>query len=178
MSISKAYKEAHKYFGLVPGDGLVLHHKDPTLRHTNRKRYDEWRPEDLVVMSLEEHSSLHHKGKKLSEVHKKRIGEAHRGKKRPPVSEETREKLSTAHKGQIPWIKGKKHTEEVRKRISEKCKGKNTIPVAQYDLNGELVKIWESAIKAEKEGGFNNGNIGAVCRGKRPHHKGYVWRYA
>ena len=38
-----------------------MHHKDTTLRHTNKQRYDEWRIEDLVVMECADHSKLHMK---------------------------------------------------------------------------------------------------------------------
>lgn len=144
------YKKAREYFCLKPGDGLVLHHKDPTLKYTNPERYDEWRPEDLIVMTKAEHNRLHHKGKKngpMSEEHKKRIGEANRGKKR---SEETIKKIS-----------------ETRKR-----------PVAQCALAGQLVRVWESAKAAEVEGGFDGGSIGKVCKGKLKSHKNYIWRYA
>jgi hypothetical protein len=43
----------------------------------------------------------------LSEETKRKIGDAHRGRK---ASDETRLKLSEARKGQRPWIAGKKHT--------------------------------------------------------------------
>ena len=51
------------------------------------------------------------------------------------------------------------------------------IPIIQYTLDGEFVREWDSAIQAEREGGFSNSHIIAVCKGKRPHHKGYIWRY-
>ena len=38
-------------------------------------------------------------------------------------TDETRKKLSEAHKGQSPWNKGMPHTEETRKRMSEAHKG-------------------------------------------------------
>jgi hypothetical protein len=39
-------------------------------------------------------------GKKMSDEHKKKIGEAHKGKKKPPFSSEWRIKQSNSHKGQ------------------------------------------------------------------------------
>lgn len=48
---------ALKYFNVQKG--YVLHHKDDTLMLTDVNRYIEWRPEDLVVMTLSEHSKLH-----------------------------------------------------------------------------------------------------------------------
>lgn len=72
-------------------------------------------------------------GKKLSEETRKKISEAHKGKKRPPLTEEHKEKVRLNH-----WSKsikaeeikrkignkhlGRKRSEEVRKRMSEAAK--------------------------------------------------------
>ena len=61
-------------------------------------------------------SGIHH-----SEETRKKISEAHKGKHR---SEETRKKISEAHKGKESWIKGKHLSEETRKKLSESHKGK------------------------------------------------------
>ena len=50
-------------------------------------------------------------------------------------------------------------------------------PVLQYTLDGEFVREWESAIQAEREGGFNNTCICQCCLGKRKTHKGFIWKY-
>ena len=61
------------------------------------------------------------KGSKLSEEHKRKIGEAMKGKKPPNFgkhpSEETKRKMSEANKGKIV-------SEETRKKLSELRKGK------------------------------------------------------
>lgn len=93
---------ALKYFNVQKG--YVLHHKDDTLMLTDINRYIEWRPEDLVVMTLSEHSKLHNTGLVRSE--------------------ETREKMSKANKGNQKWL-GKHHTEETKKKLSEANKGKH-----------------------------------------------------
>ncbi len=46
-------------------------------------------------------------GKPLSEEHKKNIGLALKGKKRPKFSEEWINNIKIGHKGQVPWNKGK-----------------------------------------------------------------------
>ena len=92
---------ALKYFNVQKG--YVLHHKDDTLMLTNINRYIEWRPEDLVVMTLSEHSKLHNTGLVRSE--------------------ETREKMSKAKKGIQTWL-GKHHSEETKKKISKANKGR------------------------------------------------------
>ena len=61
----------------------------------------------------------------LSEEHKRKIGNALKGKKRPLLSEEVKKKMSEAHKGQIPWMKGKHHTNEAKRKMGEAHKGKH-----------------------------------------------------
>ena len=59
------------------------------------------------------------------------------------------------------------------KRISEK----KSIPIAQLTLGGKLVNVWKSSHDAEREGGYNQGNIINCCKGKLKTHKGYRWQY-
>lgn len=47
-------------------------------------------------------------------------------------------------------------------------------PVYQYDLEGNLVKKWNSL----KEIPYNNGNISMCCNGKIKTAYGFLWRYA
>ena len=49
--------------------------------------------------------------------------------------------------------------------------------VGQYTLDGELVKIWPSTIEAQRQAGFNCGNISVVANGKRKTAYGFVWKY-
>ena len=56
----KNRRKAAKYFNLQKG--YCMHHKDTSLKHENIKRYIQWNPEDLVVLTKEEHCALHHKG--------------------------------------------------------------------------------------------------------------------
>ncbi len=43
--------------------GYVLHHKDTTLRAEDPKRYAQWNPEDLVMLTRAEHTQLHQQRK-------------------------------------------------------------------------------------------------------------------
>lgn len=93
----------------------VMHHKDPSLKHNDIERYIQWNIEDLEVMDFKEHSSLHHKGKTLSEETKRKISESLKGRTSP-------------NKGKhlIPWNKGKSgiYSEETKRKISEASKGR------------------------------------------------------
>lgn len=48
--------------------------------------------------------------------------------------------------------------------------------VAQYDLAGNLVRIWDSLADTSRAG-FSAGNVGSVCRGERRTHKGFIWKF-
>jgi len=52
----------------------------------------------------------------------------------------------------------------------------NAKPVLQCDLNGNIIREWESAKSASRIGKFNSGEISNVCRGHSKQHKGFIWR--
>lgn len=49
--------------------------------------------------------------------------------------------------------------------------------VAQYDINMNLIKIWDSIKSVEKETGFSRGSIASCCNGKSKMSHGYIWAY-
>ena len=83
----------------------------------------------LKFVTGEEHMRLHMKGKHLSDDTRRKMSEAHKGeknpmygKKRPPFSEEHRRKISEAHKGKKGkhgFWKGKRLSDETKKKLSE-----------------------------------------------------------
>ena len=70
-----------------------------------------------------------HKGKKFTEEHKKNISLAHIGKVCRPVSQETKNKMSKAHKGkqcgELNGMYGKTFSDEQKKKWSDERKGEN-----------------------------------------------------
>lgn len=59
--------------------------------------------------------------------------------------------------------------------------GKNhfrSVSVEQYTLQGNYIKKWYCVKDIERELGFDNRNICACCRGKKPTAYGYKWKYA
>lgn len=104
--------------------------------------------------------------KEMNERNKK-ISESRKGMK---VSEETKRKMSDAHKG-------KKQSEESK----NKMRGKNNHrarKVAQYDLDGNLIKIWDYAKQISDEFGWNDRTFRCHLDGKySPEYKGFIWKY-
>ena len=52
-----------------------------------------------------------------------------------------------------------------------------SIPVAQYDLNGNLIARYPSAIEAYRITGIHFSNILRVCKGEFQQSRGYKWHY-
>ena len=107
----KNYEAAKRYFiakGQLPSDrkerkNYCLHHWDPTLKKNDSMRYHEWRVDDLVVMTMSEHTALHNRL---------------RGK----WSDEVKQKISNSMKGKEPWNKGKTLPDDYKKKISDSVK--------------------------------------------------------
>lgn len=49
--------------------------------------------------------------------------------------------------------------------------------VCQYDLQGNLIKIYGSISQARDENNFNSSHIVACCKNKQKTSNGYIWRY-
>ena len=49
--------------------------------------------------------------------------------------------------------------------------------VHQISPNGELIKIWDSPIVAERQLGINKTGISNACRGKTMTSGGFKWKY-
>lgn len=55
--------------------------------------------------------------------------------------------------------------------------GGNRRKVGRYDSKGNLVKTYESLTEASRSTGFKFDHIIDVAKGRKPHHKGVVWKY-
>lgn len=65
-----------------------------------------------------------------------------------------------------------------KQAFHKKHLGMNGKPVRQLTMDGVLIKEYVSACAAAEELGYSFGSISRVCRGERPHYKGYKWKYA
>ncbi len=85
--------------------------------------------------------SKFHKGKTLSEEHKRKISEAHKGKKKP-WSKECVKKMHEANEANPPSrMKGKTQSDETRRKISEGNKGKSRIFTEEHKKNISKAQI-------------------------------------
>lgn len=86
----------------------------------------------------------------------------------------------------LRWVTYKENNMNVNS-LKNQIKGqKNNKIVYQCDLNGNLIKVWHSASRAAKEGGFILGSVQHCCKGgyfregkwfNSRTHKGFKWYY-
>ena len=91
---------------------------------------------ELIFLTSREHNSLHHKGKLISEEHKKKVSEAGKGNKHAlgyHHSEETKKKISEARKD-------KPRSEETKKKMREAAKGNKNVRGTRWFNNGKISK--------------------------------------
>ncbi len=50
--------------------------------------------------------------------------------------------------------------------------------VIQMDMDGKLLKVYESIASASRQVGVHKGNIAHCCRGEHASCGGYKWKYA
>lgn len=60
-------------------------------------------------------------------------------------------------------------TAAIIKRVSKK--------INQYDLEGNLIKTWDTAVQAAKTLGICDVPIRKCCHGKEKTYKGFIWRF-
>lgn len=168
-----AWKRARKHFGIEGDPNMVLHHKDEKLRKSDIKRYLEWRPEDLVVMSHGEHTKFHHEGKTVSEETRRKISENHVGFLGYHHKEETKSLLSRKSKG-IP--KSEAARANIRKNHA-RLRGSDN-PTSRRILCIETGEEFFGSGEAQRITGINGGSIWKCCNGAQQTAGGFHWRYS
>ena len=92
----------------------VCHHRTEIWWNCTRKEllenecYYNRKACELIFLTPAEHNSLHHKGKSLTDEHKRRLSASMKGK----------------NKGRTSPFKGKSRSDKIRLKISESMKGK------------------------------------------------------
>ena len=67
--------------------------------------------------------------------------------------------------------------ENVKKMKPKQSKIYNSFKVAQYDLNDNLINIYNSIRQAAKMNNCRVNHITDCCKGHMPTYKGYKWKY-
>lgn len=69
------------------------------------------------------------------------------------------------------------HTKKVVEKLTN---GPLAKKVAQYDLDGNLIKVWDSIREIKRCLGYDNGTISKFCRNKVnwKHCYGFIWKYS
>jgi len=92
-------------------------------------------------------------GKHHSEEHKRKISNSNLGKHKEPHTEETKKKMSLAHKGLPSTMKGKHHTEEANEKNRQAHIGKKHSEETKLKMSelhkGEKCHLWKGGISYE-----------------------------
>jgi hypothetical protein len=130
---------------------------------------------------------------KISEETSIKMGKAQLGNKkyllRTTPQEEVNKKISLANKGRI---RSEEHKEKIRNNFKingHPCLGKKASnetkekiaasrrrSILQFDLDGNLIKEWDSILDAKKDG-YCNAAIWRCINGIYKHHKKSIWKY-
>jgi hypothetical protein len=163
---------------------MCTQHSPKQNRYTPSSRiYEEAR------LGFREANSKTHKGKSLTEKHKKQISDRRKGKATRSGfthTEQTRQRISAAKKGTASWNKGIPRTANEKKAISDAKKGvenpKKWRAVQQLDpTTGSLVQEF-SSLKETRQYGFCPSAVRNCChknktRTKQAISAGYKWIY-
>lgn len=122
------------------------------------------------------------KGKTWEEIH----GKDKSKKMKENLSSKTRKRLKpTSKRNQISantkevWErKGfREKMKKIHKERLKHTKHPGSKKIAQYNLNGEIIEVFDNAVEAAKVTGFNANNMRQVATGVKKTHMGFVWRY-
>lgn len=119
------------------------------VHHINGNKLDN-RIENLMVMSPKDHANLHNR-------------------KYPNVK-----KCVICGKEFTPTDTNRKNAKVCSKECGAKLNAKS---IYQYDLNGVMIKKWDSVREASREINVSHSNIIACLNGRQKTCKKFIWRY-
>ena len=188
------YKSSDKRFGYNSTNGgeCIGKHTEETIKKIKQaikgKRHSQT---ELTKEKIRKsHLGYKHSKEAIEKMRKAKLGNK--------ATEETRKKMSLQRKGEKAWNYGKhlteetkekirksrlgfKHSEETKKKMSEQRKGGNNPNAKRIELineNGEILKIYNSSLQAQKDLNISKDSITAVLKGRKQQSKGYIFRYA
>ena len=95
-------------------------------------------------------------------------------------TDEAKKNIGDKNRGNVAWNKGKTgvYSEETLNKLrKERKRGNGTIPVYQFDLNMNIIHIWNSLAVASKTLDINKSGIINCCRGRYSTSGGFIWKY-
>jgi len=114
-------------------------------------------------------------GKRHTKESKEKMSFFQKQRKREPLSEEVKNKISNSQKGEKSIWFGKKQTEEHKYNVKQGVKHVLK-KVLQYDLNGNFIKEFESISEASLKTSYSQSHISKCIKGKRKTHNNYIWK--
>lgn len=118
------------------------------------------------------------KGRVFTEEWKQNISNATKGEKHymygKKASEETKKKMSESHKKRDIWNAGKPLPDYIKHKIM--MNHKNRMEIVQYTKSGDFVAKYPSIREAARQTGIAHQNITSVCSNKYGSAGGYVWK--
>ena len=119
-------------------------------------------------------------GRPRTEEEKRNIGEKNKHNKPKGFGKKPKDfgkKISESHKTRIykKGIKHKPHKTGYKHSYTHPTKPKK--PIIQYNLNNEVIRIWDSASKAGLFLNKHSAAISECCSGKRKTAYGYKWKF-
>lgn len=165
-------------YNLMDG-GYTGHHLNPESEAKRKESFMKTIDRERLSRNAKRQFALYGhpmKGKHLSEEAKQKLREAHKGKKMPPRSEETRKKLSIALTGREFSDEHKRHISESKKGVYSGHKNPRAKTVVCIETGDVFLCAKYAAEWAGHPGG--NHNIISVCTGNLKSAYGYTWRYA
>lgn len=101
-----------------------------------------------------------------------------------------KEAVREAKTGLLKAATGRKKSAEELRKLSEANRGENNAMygkhgsnnpnsrrVVQYDMSGNKLAVFDSAVDAKNATGCSNASIGQCVVGKFPQVGGFIWRY-
>ena len=134
--------------------GWCLHHKDPSWKHNDKQRYNEWNIDDLIPMKNSDHTAYHNHFTDR------------KGENNPMYGRSIKECMSEEE-----YKTWRQNIAAANKKSAEKRKK----PILQFDKNGNFIREWPSMTDARNAG--YKGHIIDVCHGSRKYACGYIWRF-